>query len=47
MLESFFYNLGVKTQARKLKFGMRDVIIELSDMYSFFIIKKWIYDSFF
>ena len=36
-----FYNLGIKNQASKLKFGMRDVIIKLSNIYSgFFNILK-------
>ena len=34
---AIFYNLGVKNQARKLKFDMRDVHIELFDMYSGFL----------
>ena len=32
-----FYNLGVKNQARKLKFDMRDVIIELCNKYYGFL----------
>ena len=44
---AIFYNLGIKNQARKLKFGMRDVIIELSNICSVFFenFEKNIYDS--
>ena len=34
---SYFYNLGVKNQDRKLKFGTSNVLIELYNIYSGFL----------
>ena len=34
---AIFYNLGVKNQDRKLKFGTSNVLIELYNIYSVFL----------
>ena len=33
---AIFYNLRVKDQAKKWEYGMRDVLIELSNIYTVF-----------
>ena len=36
---AIFYNLGLKNQARKFKFGFRDVHMNRSSIYSVFVVE--------